>query len=162
MTEKQLRELLSNLGDLREDLNYEFREASGGLPNDLWETYSAFANTEGGIIVFGIREDVSSHGLELTGVKDAPLLVKAIWDTLGNPKQVSADVLAPSGVCAADHEGRAFVAIGVPRADRSVRPVSVYDVCVRDHCPDSPGHGSRLGNAREFPRGRRNDYAKHE
>ena len=135
MTESQLRELLSNLGSMQEDLHHEFKEAGGGLPRDLWETYSAFANTEGGVIVLGVREDIASHRLEPIGVNDAPLLVKAIWDTLGDPRRVSADVLAPSGVCVANHEGKMFVAIEVPRADRYVRPVSVYDKRRKMHVP---------------------------
>ena len=127
MTGDQLKQIVSKLDDLSEDLHLEFKKASRGLPNDLWETYSAFANTEGGVIVLGIAEDVASHKLEPVGVRDATALVKAIWDALGNPKQVSADVLAPSGVCVVDYEGMTFVAVDVPRADRYVRPVSVYD-----------------------------------
>ena len=127
MTEDQLRDIVANLADVGEDLHHEFKEAAGGLPHDLWETYSAFANIEGGVIVMGVHEDITSHTLEPVGVKDAPSLVKSIWDTLGNPKRVSADVLAPSGVCVAEYEGKTFVAIDVPRADRYARPVSVYD-----------------------------------
>ena len=32
----------------------ECKEASKGLPKDLWETYSAFANSNGGVILLGI------------------------------------------------------------------------------------------------------------
>lgn len=32
----------------KESLEVEFKRGRGGLPNDLWPTVSAFANTNGG------------------------------------------------------------------------------------------------------------------
>ena len=40
----------------RESLELEFKAARGGLPNDVWPTVSAFANTQGGWLLLGVDE----------------------------------------------------------------------------------------------------------
>jgi len=46
----------------------EFKRARGGVPEDAYKTVSAFANTSGGYLVFGVRE--SAGGYEISGVED--------------------------------------------------------------------------------------------
>ena len=48
---------LDNPEILEESQTLEFKESLFELPDDLWETYSAFANTEGGEIVLGVKQN---------------------------------------------------------------------------------------------------------
>lgn len=112
---------------LEESQRLEFKEAVGGLPEDLWETYSAFANTEGGEIVLGVHEDRATHSFSLTGVPDARALVEQIWNTVRNAKVVGRDILLSDSVEVVSRDEMSFVVVDVPRAERDEKPVEVYD-----------------------------------
>lgn len=108
----------------REGNQLEAKLAKGGLPASLWETYSSFANTEGGIILLGVKEETDGT-LAAVGVPDAHILVKKLWDGLNNPSKVSANILADDDVSVQTVDGAQVVCIQVPRASRQLRPVYV-------------------------------------
>jgi ATP-dependent DNA helicase RecG len=52
---------IADLASIKESADLECklatgRDSMGALPEDLWPTYSAFANIEGGLVVLGVRE----------------------------------------------------------------------------------------------------------
>lgn len=108
---------------LVENDEIECKEALGGLPKDLWETYSAFANTNGGTLFLGIKE--KSGKFSITGIKDEENIIKDLWDNLNNPKKVSANILNNSSVEKLTIEGVKVIKINVPKADRKARPVYI-------------------------------------
>lgn len=116
-----------NLDNVCEDQYLEFKEAGAGLPHDVWETYSAFANTEGGCIVLGVKEDTGTGIFIPERVADAQGVVADFWSTLRNPQQVERDAMLFDGVYIETVDGMDFVVIEVPRAERGEKPVRVFD-----------------------------------
>ena len=57
MQKKELINLIDNIISLKtETYNIEFKKAKDGVPENLYDTFSSFSNTSGGIIIFGIDE----------------------------------------------------------------------------------------------------------
>ena len=120
MTEQELLKLL----DMGEHSELECKLAKGGLPKDVWETYSAFANTKGGIILLGIEENNGVFS-PVKGV-DVVKLQKAFWDHI-NSKQVSVNILQNDDVQPIKINEYNILKITVPRALRQQKPVSVNE-----------------------------------
>lgn len=50
---------IQNLIQQGERISLELKKASTNVPESLWESYSAFANTYGGTIIPGVKEDLA-------------------------------------------------------------------------------------------------------
>ena len=94
----------SHLEQYRENNRIEAKKALGGLPQSIWETYSAFANTLGGIILLGVEEwpDKSLHTVDLP---EPEKLVKEFWDLVNNPNKASVNILSSKDVVIHEVDG---------------------------------------------------------
>lgn len=101
----------------------EFKKAKGGVPASFWESYSAFANTDGGIIVLGVAE--SDGKRTIVGVSDTDKMIADIWNAANNPQRVSANVLFNHQTYKVKCGSKVVIVVEVPRAERTERPVYV-------------------------------------
>ncbi|MDT0293533.1 RNA-binding domain-containing protein [Mesonia ostreae] len=80
MTKK---ELIAKLNDLEWE-DFEVKEAKASVPKSCWETVSAFSNTSGGWLVFGIKEIGKSF--EIQGVNNPEKIGQDFLNTLRGEK----------------------------------------------------------------------------
>ena len=115
---------MSKLSNYREGNRLEAKKAAGGLPDSIWETYSAFANTNGGVILLGVEEK-SDKSLNPIGLADPERLVKQFWDNLNNAQKINVNILKNDDVTIAKANAAKIVKIDIPRADRHARPIYI-------------------------------------
>lgn len=115
----------NELQNYREDDRIEAKQALGGLPESIWETYSAFANAGGGVILLGVEElpDKSLHALNLL---DPYWLIEDFWRGLNDPDLVSRNILREEDVRIRSVEGKTIVTVTVPQVAPSLGPVYVH------------------------------------
>ena len=106
----------------KENNRLEAKLATGGLPQNIWETYSAFANTYGGVILLGV-EELPDRSLRVQGLLNPEEMVAEFRAMLDDRAVVSANLLTGDQVRVADTgEGRVIV-IEVPPAPQDQLPV---------------------------------------
>jgi len=75
---------LKDITTLSETVNLEYKLAAGKdgkgqLPGDFWPTYSAFANTHGGIVLLGVREKKGKFSLQ-KGVCEPDRVITSLFN----------------------------------------------------------------------------------
>lgn len=110
---------------LDENHERECKLAEGGLPESIWETYSAFANTEGGTILRGVREHRDSFTVNGLTDRQIAKYQRNFWSILNDRNKISKNILLNHHVKVIEVEGKKLLQIDVPAADRHDKPVYI-------------------------------------
>ena len=74
---------INNLDKYKENNRLEPKLTTGGLPKSIWQTYSAFANTNSGVILLGVDE-TADKSLNIVGLDAPEKLISDFWNTINN------------------------------------------------------------------------------
>jgi len=101
----------------------EYKSGKEGFPKELWKTYSAFANTNTGIIVIGVKDKRGVYTVEGLTDEQIAKYKKQFWDECNNPNTVSKNLLKNEDIRIIEIKGKKLLALRVPIARRTERPV---------------------------------------
>ncbi len=109
--------------EVGETTDWEFKSAKGGFPGSFWQTYSAMANSEGGVILLGVRE--TDDGLRVDGLASERIALhrKTAFDGANNKAAISVNLLSESDVTVVEMGTAQLLSVRIPRATRTQRPV---------------------------------------
>jgi ATP-dependent DNA helicase RecG len=111
-------ELLNRLSGIEWN-DWEVKEAARDVPNNAYETVSAFANTAGGYLVFGVKE--ADGTFEVVGVVEVDKVQSAFLNTIRSGQKLSKIVDVNEKLI--DCDGAAALVFYVPEVHRRDKPV---------------------------------------
>jgi hypothetical protein len=122
-TEADLQQLL----DTKEDLHIEFNEKQsarhGGLDKDdkrnFSQALSGFANSDGGILIFGVKTDENDTAAELKPISGVTAFVRALAKSLLNSTDPVVDDVAIDVVPSAVGKDVGYVRCLIPASDKT-------------------------------------------
>ena len=106
-----------------ESAEVEFKSARGGFPGSFWESYSAFANTNGGTIILGVQEKDGKFLFDGLSEETALKYKKNFWDNAHNRGKISVCLPHEQDVEVKEMDGAYLLICHIPRAEYNMRPV---------------------------------------
>ena len=97
----------------------EFKAARRDVPQSAYETVSAFSNTEGGWLVFGVRD--GAGGFEIVGVLEVDKVQNDFLSVLRSGQKLNRVVPAKEHLI--EEDGKALLIFHIPEARRQDQPV---------------------------------------
>ena len=97
------------------------QDGKGEVPRDFWPTYSAMANTHGGVVLLGVREKAGVFSA--AGIENVDKVRTDLFNTLNNPGKVSVNLLSDTDVTTQSVDGKVVMIVRIPPASRKQKPV---------------------------------------
>ena len=106
------------------------QKAESKILNSVWKTYSSFANTDGGLILFGVEEHLKEKDpkkrFTLESINNPQQRLTDFWNTINSVK-VSTNILVDSDVGICKVRDADIMWINVPQADYKAKPVYINE-----------------------------------
>jgi len=115
MTKERLLELIEKY----EWNDFECKKASRGVPDDAYKTVSAFANTQGGWLVFGIQDNKGQ--LSIVGVEEVDKVQNDFLSAIRSGGKMNRMITIKEEII--EHDGKAMLVFYVPESPRNEKPV---------------------------------------
>jgi ATP-dependent DNA helicase RecG len=103
--------------------DFEFKLAKGDVPKDSWETVSAFANTNGGNLIFGIKE--TENGFDVSGIETPEKVSSDFLTTLRGEKF---NIPLASRPRIFNIDGKTVMAFYIPGMPRQAKPIYFNEI----------------------------------
>ena len=97
----------------------EFKEARRAVPRNAYETVSSFSNTEGGWLVFGVRD--GAGGFEIVGVLEVDKVQNDFLSVLRSGQKLNRVIAVDERLI--EDDGKVLLIFHVPEARRQDKPI---------------------------------------
>lgn len=109
------------LVDLKENSQIECKLSQDKFPKEALYTYSAFANTDGGVILLGIEE--TKTGFNIVGLKNIEKIKRELFDSLNNTEKVNKNIISNKNVYEKEIDGKKILIVNIPKASYKEKPI---------------------------------------
>ena len=107
----------------------EFKEARRDVPRSAYETVSAFSNTGGGWLIFGVRD--GAGGFEIVGVLEVDKVQNEFLSVLRSGQKLNRVVAAEERLI--EDDGKALLVFHIPEARRQDKPIYLNNDITRSY-----------------------------
>ncbi len=110
MQNKELINLIENIVSLKA----EIKKSKNGVPENLYDSFSSFSNTSGGIIIFGVDE---KNNYDICGISDPDILQKKI-----NEQSLMMEPKIRPIITICEYKGKIVASAEIPELDAFSKP----------------------------------------